>query len=169
MVTVKEWKFSTLISWRVRVSPLEKTFRRTFARLEKKFCNSCASERGNVKLNYDKLIIREDSYVRNEKQTSEMIQIGKKWPGKGNRANASPRQTADSTFTLVCLNFRSIVNKALDLEHVILSSSPDAVTITETWLTDNVVDHEIPSPNHMLVRKEKPSRGGDVGVLLKSA
>lgn len=73
----------------------------------------------------------------------------------------------EPTFTILCLNTRSIFNKVLDLEHLLLSMDPDVVTIAETWLCANIGDHEIVPPNYIIIKKDRLSRAGGVVIALR--
>lgn len=66
------------------------------------------------------------------------------------------------------VNCRSVVNKATELETLLLTHYPDLVTLTETWLNSTVFDSEIIPPGYNLFRKDRGSKGGGVAVVFKS-
>lgn len=79
------------------------------------------------------------------------------------------KQVAPSnTLKLINLNARSIINKVLELEHILLAYNPDIVVITETWLNENILNNEIVPPGYELIRKDRRTRGGGVAIVLKS-
>lgn len=66
------------------------------------------------------------------------------------------------------MNCRSILNKELDLEHLIALHDPDVVALTETWLHDGVYDSEIAPSGFNVYRRDRGSRGGGVALLVKN-
>lgn len=82
---------------------------------------------------------------------------------KNGEVRARLQQCADQKITLLNLNARSILNKVQTL----LLYEPDIVAITETWLSPSVYNHEIAPPNYVVVRKDRPSRGGGVALLIR--
>lgn len=66
------------------------------------------------------------------------------------------------------MNARSILNKSEDFESLLLEHAPDIVGITETWLTSDIFNHEFAPPNYSVIRKDRPSRGGGVALLIKN-
>lgn len=65
------------------------------------------------------------------------------------------------------MNARSIVNKVVDLEHILVEHDPHAVIITETWLNPSILNSEIIPPGYKLFRKDRESRGGGVAIVVK--
>lgn len=65
------------------------------------------------------------------------------------------------------INARSIVNKSVNLESVILSYNPHVVVLTETWLHDDIDDTAVFPPSYQAYRRDRSSRGGGVAVLVK--
>lgn len=49
------------------------------------------------------------------------------------------------------MNCRSIVNKGLDLEHLVAIHEPDVIALTETWLHSGVYDNEFTPQIFMLI------------------
>lgn len=54
-----------------------------------------------------------------------------------------------------------------ELEQILYDHSPDFVTVTETWLHDDIADSEIVPPGYSIIRKDRPSRGGGVAIIVK--
>lgn len=65
------------------------------------------------------------------------------------------------------VNARSIVNKADQLEAAILAENPHVVIVTETWLRGEISDDDVFPPSYRVFRRDRPSRGGGVAVLVK--
>lgn len=65
------------------------------------------------------------------------------------------------------MNARSVINKPELLENLIIDHEPHLAAITETWLTPDVFDHEFAPPNYSVIRKDRPTRGGGVALLIK--
>lgn len=61
-----------------------------------------------------------------------------------------------------------MLNKTDHMESLLLGLKPDFVAITETWLTADITDDEISTPNYSVVRKDRPTRGGGVAILIKN-
>lgn len=53
------------------------------------------------------------------------------------------------------------------MEAILLEHEPDAVIITETWLSTQVEDTDFVPPNYVCFRKDRESRGGGVAVVIK--
>lgn len=103
-----------------------------------------------------------DRYIWNE-EDNWRVKTGEKWQRDGisNASNASVSHKP--TFTTPCLNARSSINKLLDLEHLLLSTDPDVVTITETWLSKHWWSRNR-APNYAIIRKDRPSRAGGIAM-----
>lgn len=61
----------------------------------------------------------------------------------------------------------NIVNKAEQLEAIILANNPHVVTVTETWRRCEISDEDVFPPSYRVFRRDRPSRGGGVAVLVK--
>ena len=65
------------------------------------------------------------------------------------------------------MNARSIVNKIKELKVMIEEENVDIISITETWLNDNVTDDEVSINGYTLFRKDRRDevkcRGGGPG------
>lgn len=63
-------------------------------------------------------------------------------------------------------NVRSVMNKRSELESWVALNSPLVLALTETWLTDDVMDSEVSLPGYTVVRTDRvPTRAGG-GVAL---
>ena len=65
-------------------------------------------------------------------------------------------------------NARSVVNKLHFLQSLIYCKSLDVFCITETWLTDFVVNNEIAPENYTIYRRDRGSRGGGVMIAVSN-
>jgi exonuclease III len=70
------------------------------------------------------------------------------------------------------MNARSIVNKIKELKVMIEEENVDIISITETWLNDNVTDDEVSINGYTLFRKDRRDevkcRGGGVAMYIKN-
>ena len=57
-------------------------------------------------------------------------------------------------------NCRSISNKLTDLQGLVYSSTYNIIGLTETWLSDSILDSEILPTGYTIYRLDRPSRGG---------
>lgn len=48
-----------------------------------------------------------------------------------------------------------MVNKAPELELLLLTHDPDLITLTETWLHSTIFDSEIIPPGYSVLRKDR--------------
>ena len=67
------------------------------------------------------------------------------------------------------MNTRSIVNKLAQFHSLIYSKDCDIIAITETWLSENVLDQEIIPTGYTIYRKDRSSRGGGVMLAVKNS
>lgn len=65
------------------------------------------------------------------------------------------------------VNARSIANKGLELQHLVFSHAPDVIAITETWLTNAVLDVEFVPNGFSCFRSDRVTRGGGTALLIK--
>lgn len=79
-----------------------------------------------------------------------------------------PAAEQRNALTKLSVNARSILNKSEDFESLLLEHPPDIFGITETWLTSDIFNHEFAPPNYSVIRKDRPSRGGGVALLIKN-
>ena len=66
--------------------------------------------------------------------------------------------------TCCCLNARSIANKALDLQALMAERKLDIIAITESFLSDDILDGELISGQYQVFRRDHDRHGG--GVML---
>lgn len=76
-------------------------------------------------------------------------------------------RTSANRVKLININARSIVNKSVELEAILLCYNPHIVVITETWLRDDIDDTDVFPPSYQVFRRDRPTRGGGVAVLIK--
>lgn len=60
-----------------------------------------------------------------------------------------------------------IEKKKHSLEASLLTHEPDFLTLTETWLTADIKDLEIATPNYAIIRNDRTTGGGRVAILVK--
>ena len=65
------------------------------------------------------------------------------------------------------MNTRSIVSKLTKLHSLIYSKDCDTIAITETWLSDNLLNQEIIPTSYSVYCKDQSSRGGGVMLAVK--
>ena len=65
------------------------------------------------------------------------------------------------------MNTKSIVNKLNHFHSLIYSKDYDIIAITETWLSDNILDQEIIPTGYTIYRNDRSSRGGGVMLAVK--
>ena len=62
-----------------------------------------------------------------------------------------------------------------DLQHLcckesfVYSRSPDIIAVTETWLTDKILNNEILPKGYSITRKDRQSSGGGVLIAIKES
>ena len=71
--------------------------------------------------------------------------------------------------TLLVSNARSLAPKISELQCVAIQNSADIVCITETWLTDNIINDAVVLSGYNLFRKDRGSRGGGITVYISSS
>ena len=74
-------------------------------------------------------------------------------------------------FKIAHLNINRIVNKLDHVKELVQKYSFDILTLSETWLTPNIMDNEISIPGYVLVRKDRQSLsktcGGGVRIYIR--
>lgn len=65
------------------------------------------------------------------------------------------------------VTYRSVVNKAPELETLLLTHISDLITLTEAWLNSTVLDSEIIPPGYNVLGKDRGSKGEGVAVVYK--
>ena len=107
---------------------------------------------------------------------SESLQLDcAKTSNKNYNSNISqPRiPTSDSnnddynSITCYYLNIRSIVNKLSAFQAHVYLSDFDVVCLSETWLSDSLIDQEILPSNYNIYCNDRPSCGGGVLIATK--
>lgn len=68
---------------------------------------------------------------------------------------------------LINVNARSLANKTVELERILLEYKPDIVIVTETWLRPEMKDCEIIPAAYNMIRKDRDTRGGGVAIIFK--
>lgn len=66
------------------------------------------------------------------------------------------------------MNCRSVVNKPVELEGLLVAHDAEFALLTETWLSDDIFDSEFVPANYRVFRKDRDRRGGGVAILFKS-
>jgi len=74
--------------------------------------------------------------------------------------------------SLVCLylNARSLMNKIDEFHATVSTLQPDIIGVTESWVTENVLDSELELTGYILFRHDRPvkKRGGGVLLYIKT-
>ena len=76
--------------------------------------------------------------------------------------SSTPR--APHLLSVFSFNARSLLPKIDDLRAICSNENYDLVIITETWLSANILDHEICVPGYSLVRRDRNRHGGGVAL-----
>ena len=71
--------------------------------------------------------------------------------------NGEPEIRMLRGFKIAHLNINRIVNKLDHVKELVQKYSFDILTLSETWLTPNIMDNEISIPGYVLVRKDRQS------------
>ena len=72
--------------------------------------------------------------------------------------NSSPTRS----LKILSLNVRSLLPKFDEFCLVCASFSPDIICVSESWLSQDIPDHEIALINYQLFRKDRSQHGGGV-------
>lgn len=72
----------------------------------------------------------------------------------------------------ISLNARSLVNKVVELEEILIGVAPDVMFVTETWFNESILSSEFEALGYIVVaRKDRQDtfggRGGGVLILAK--
>lgn len=70
--------------------------------------------------------------------------------------------------SLAHINIRSLSRHFADLKDIIVQENFDIIGLTETWLSDNDFEDELHIEGYKFIRRDRDTRGGGVGVYLKS-
>lgn len=65
------------------------------------------------------------------------------------------------------VNAQSLSNKVDKLEYLLLTYDPHITIITETWLHEGINDSVLIPPRYQIFRRDWPTRGGGVAIVLK--
>ena len=84
----------------------------------------------------------------------------------GTLATPEPSSHIRGRLTCRCLNARSISNKTLELHALLLDL--DILAITETFLSDEILDSEFQAPSHTVFRKDRNRQGGGVMIFVRN-
>ena len=76
----------------------------------------------------------------------------------------NPNSVPTRSLKILSLNVRSLLPKFDEFCLVCASLSPDIICVSESWLSQDILDHEIALINYQLFRKDRNRHGG--GVLL---
>lgn len=72
------------------------------------------------------------------------------------------------SLSLAHINVRSLTNNFLGFKEFILQEDYDIVGLSETWLSEMISSDVVQVNNYNFIRKDRASRGGGVGLYLKS-
>ena len=61
-------------------------------------------------------------------------------------------------------NCRSLIPKLDELNAICQANKPDVVCLVETWLSTNIFDSELFTPNYTIVRRDRNRHGGGVAL-----
>ena len=88
-------------------------------------------------------------------------------PSKTTKTAPSKPNFFNRPLRVLNINFQSVKNKTIELEHVIHSTKPDIIIGTETWLNSNINSIEIFKPDwgYTVYRKDRPNQSYG-GVLI---
>nr|CAH7754851.1 unnamed protein product [Callosobruchus chinensis] len=76
--------------------------------------------------------------------------------------------SAFTAMEIAHLNVRSLLSKFNDFKELLLSKNYLAFALSETWLSDKIVDEIITVPGYNLVRADRGTRGGGVALYLRN-
>ena len=66
------------------------------------------------------------------------------------------------------VNIRSLTSGFNDFKILVQQQDFDVIMVTETWLTDNILDNTVNIQGYRLIRKDRTSRGGGVAAYVKN-
>ena len=70
---------------------------------------------------------------------------------------------------ILYFNARSIIPKRDELTAICTAEKPHIVCLTETWLDEDIGDHEICFGNYNIVRRDRNRHGGGVAMLIQNS
>lgn len=69
---------------------------------------------------------------------------------------------------VMSLNIRSLLPKIEEFRKIVLDNDYDIVTVTETWLSQNIPNEHVLINGYKLFRNDRSGRGGGVAIYVKS-
>ena len=82
------------------------------------------------------------------------------------RSHCTPDTPDKDALKVLHYNTTSIVYKIDELSTNCSLYCPDVVCITETWLSEDVLDSEVCIPNYQLVRLDRDRNGGGIALYI---
>ena len=73
------------------------------------------------------------------------------------------------TLRILYYNTRSIIPKRAELSALCTAEEPHIVCLTETWLDEDISDHEICFGNYSIVCRDRNGHGGGVAMLIHNS
>ncbi len=85
------------------------------------------------------------------------------------RKDVHVKSEVDASLMILMQNACSLMNKIDELITIVETYKPHIVTITETWLHDQINDAEIAINDFHIFRKDREGRGGRALLFIKSS
>lgn len=130
-------------------------------------CQRKWSWKERVTLSFDKLKIgnavygwNEDSNERKEITSQKVERYDIQW---------QCHSVGDQDLIVINLNAQSIMNKVVDLEHILIEHNYHIVMITETWLHLSIFDCEVLPPRYNIFQSDWTTRGGVVAIVVRDS
>ena len=73
------------------------------------------------------------------------------------------------SFSVLSFNARSLFPKMDNLRAVCASGCYDFITVTETWLSADVLDRELYLPGYTIIRRDRNRHGGGVAIYVSTS
>ena len=73
------------------------------------------------------------------------------------------------SFSVLSFNARSLLPKMDNLRAVCASGCYDFITVTETWLSADVLDRELYLPGYTIIRRDRNRHGGGVAIYVSTS
>ena len=73
----------------------------------------------------------------------------------------------DKGIKIAHLNIRSLRNKVIDLQQLLINNPYDILCLSETWLDEDITDNMITIPGYKFERRDRGQLGGGVGCYIK--
>ena len=71
--------------------------------------------------------------------------------------------------TIFTFNARSLLPKLDELRAVCSNHSYDIIGVTETWLSPDILDHELYLPGYSIMRRDRSHHGGGVAIYISNS